>query len=84
MPFKDACELICDYLGAGRAYMGKNFSYEAEYKWWQQKKTHNLAMHPNTISFIDMVLLRLKTHNNDIKSTLNKHTLKRMYDIAKY
>ena len=26
MPYKYAIELICDYLGAGRAYMGKNFS----------------------------------------------------------
>ena len=25
MPFKDNLEMLCDYLGAGRAYMKKNF-----------------------------------------------------------
>ena len=35
MPYKYFAEMVCDYLAAGRAYMGKNFSYTAEYEWWQ-------------------------------------------------
>ena len=30
MPFKYVLEMLCDYLGAGRAYMGKQFTYEKE------------------------------------------------------
>ena len=56
MPFKDAVELVCDYLGAGRAYMGKNFSFKAEYEWWKNKRSKPLAMHPQTKKFIDIVL----------------------------
>lgn len=34
MPFNDTLEMLCDYLAAGCAYMGKNFSYAAESDWW--------------------------------------------------
>ena len=56
MPYKDALEMICDYLGAGRAYSGKNFTLLDEYIWWQSKKRKNLAMHPHTIEFIDTMM----------------------------
>lgn len=53
MPFECALEMLCDYLGAGRAYMGKNFSYKKEYLWWQEKKALPIAMHPAIIDFIE-------------------------------
>ena len=56
MPFKDALELLCDYLGAGRAYMGKKFSYSAEFQWWQAKAQKPLAMHYVTKWFISTTL----------------------------
>lgn len=37
MPEKYLKELICDYLGAARAYLGKDFSYQKEYEWWIKK-----------------------------------------------
>ena len=52
MPYQDAVEMLCDYLGAARAYMGKNFTYQAEYEWWLKKCEKPLAMHPNTMDFI--------------------------------
>lgn len=60
MPFKYLKELVADYLGAGHAYMGKNFSYSAEYDWWLQKRKKNLAMHPITKEFISVILYNLK------------------------
>ncbi len=45
MPEKYAMELVADYLGAGAAYMGKDFSYAKEYEWWLNKKSHDLKMH---------------------------------------
>lgn len=54
MPLKYKKEMICDFMGAGHAYMGKKFSYEAESKWWENKKAScDLLMHPATIKFID-------------------------------
>ena len=54
MPFKYALEMICDYLGAGRAYMGKNFSIEAEYKWWEERRKV-VVMHPTTLGLVDEI-----------------------------
>lgn len=32
MPYKHWAEMICDFLGAGRAYYGKDFTYEKEFE----------------------------------------------------
>ena len=55
MPYKYAVEMICDYLGAARAYLGKNFSYNAEYEWWLNKKS-SCKMHPLTKIFVTIIL----------------------------
>lgn len=82
MPFKDACELICDYLGAGRAYMGKDFSFTAEYNWWLKKQKSSLVIHPQTKAFIEKVLFYLRVYNNP-RETLNKNNLKKVYKEVK-
>ena len=82
MPYKDAVEMLCDYLGAGRAYMGKNFSYHAEYAWWLNKCKKPLAMHPNTKNFITFCLNNLKnseTFPNRKYRILNKQDLYSIY-----
>ena len=56
MPYKYAIELVCDYLAAGRAYMGKNFTYDAEYEWWLKKSSNPIAMHTHTKLFVDCML----------------------------
>lgn len=81
MPFKDAVELICDYLGAGQAYMGRNFTFEAEYEWWKNKISKPVAMHPHTLKFVNKVLFELKFHNST-KNILNKKILKSFYDLG--
>lgn len=80
MPFKDARELVCDYLGAGQAYMGKHFSFSGEYDWWLNKISKPIAMHPHTKTFVDHVLFQLKETNNP-KRVLNKNNLKWLYQI---
>lgn len=52
MPYKYFVEMLCDYLGAGRAYMGRNFSYVKEREWWQGKR-ETIAMHPMQIAMLD-------------------------------
>lgn len=60
MPYKYAAEMLCDFLGAGRAYMGDNFSYKAEYDWWKSQLKRNICIHPAIAHFITKVLTRLK------------------------
>lgn len=78
MPFEDSLEMLCDYLGAGHAYMGKNFSYEAEYDWWLKKKENPLAMHTINKCFITSVLKELATTDKE-KDILNYKYLKLQY-----
>ncbi|MCC8068826.1 MAG: DUF5662 family protein [Ruminococcus sp.] len=78
MPFKDACELICDYLGAGHAYMKDKFSYAAELDWWRLKAAKPLLMHPHMKEFITKILTDLTIKDDTV--VLNKKYLKTVYD----
>lgn len=64
MPYKYALELVCDYIGAGKAYMKENFSYNNEYSWWMKRK-ENIAMHPDTLSFVDLMLATMAFENSN-------------------
>lgn len=59
VPYKYAVEMLCDFLGAGRAYMGKNFSYVAERLWWINQLKKGIKIHPHTAHFITTVLNEL-------------------------
>lgn len=83
MPKKYAKELIADYLGAGQAYMGKNFSYLKEFNWWQEKRMKPMMMHPVMKAFITAVLSELAClDKNDIEG--EKHVFKRIDEIYDY
>ena len=79
IPFKYALELVCDYLAAGKAYMKKDFSYDAEYNWWLNKKSNPIAMHPQTMLFVDMMLLELKNRGTYV---LRRKNAKKIYAKA--
>lgn len=81
MPFKDSVEMVCDFLGAGHAYWGVNFNFKNEQKWWIDKKKHPLAMHPQTILFLDKVFKELNSYNPP-EVILNKKNLKRLYKLS--
>lgn len=67
IPFKYALELICDYLGAGKAYNEKGFTIKDEYQWWIQQRNIKL-FHPDTKLLIDIIMIDML--NNGIKETL--------------
>lgn len=73
MPIKYKKEMICDYLGAGKAYYGKDFTYMKEYLWWQEKKKNPLAMHPNVKQFVDMFFGELVNMGDEAFSWLRKN-----------
>ena len=59
MPWKYKVEMLCDYLGAARAYMGKSFTYKAEYEWWKKKLELSRAQHQNDKDFVSCILAQL-------------------------
>lgn len=65
MPYEDALEMICDYIAAGQAYMKKDFTYQGEYDWWLNKKSHGIAMHPNTLKFVDIMMKTMRNENTN-------------------
>ena len=80
MPYEFIIEMLCDYIGAGQAYQGKNWTPQNEYKWWNNKK-ENVFMHPIVYNFISTVLMLMATdEQNDYTFYLQKHILKNIYD----
>lgn len=80
MPFKDALELVCDYLGAGMAYQRDDFTYQGEYQWWKAKIAKPIAMHPQTQKFVELMLRYMAMHENN--RILKKKNAKKVYEIA--
>lgn len=58
MPWNDLLELVADYLGAGRAYLGKRFTYTGEYQWWkkQLESGEKTKMHKSTKDMVEFML----------------------------
>lgn len=84
MPKKYVFEMICDYVGAAKAYMGKDFSWRKELAWWDNKKIH-AKMHENTKSFITLVFTYMATIDNDnhFNRDLLESCYKHSYDLEK-
>lgn len=64
MPFRYALEMVCDYLGAGRAYMGDAFSIQKEYDWYRDKR-QLAVMHPAVLRLADAVFDAMLTRGID-------------------
>lgn len=58
MPYDDVLELVADYLGAARAYLGKDFTLQGEYDWWKKKQTENIKMHLESQDLVSRLLAR--------------------------
>jgi hypothetical protein len=81
MPYKYVLEMICDYLGAGRGYMGDKFTMAAEYKWWVDKRKVVL-MHEDTKKMVDIFFHDM--NNKGIEQVLkNKRYIKKWERIYK-
>lgn len=53
MPKKYAFEMICDWIGAGRAYQKENYTPQKEYEWYLKQK---MFIHPRIKDFTDMFM----------------------------
>ena len=73
MPLKYKKEMLCDFLGAGRAYYGKDFTYAKEWEWWKGKLAKPLAMHKMDKLYIEKSLrLLVKYGDKGFKKIIYK------------
>ena len=78
MPYKDALEMVCDYIGAGMAYAKDDFTYQCEYNYFKNRFTKESSIHPQTKMFVGTMLkIMAKENNNNIL----KHA-KQIYDLT--
>ena len=56
MPENCVLEMVADWMAAGKAYKGREFSVEDELIWFDDFKKHSPKIHENTILFIEEVL----------------------------
>lgn len=82
MPDKYVKEMFCDYLAAGKAYNGKNFTFDLEYNWWKKKIRNPIAMHPTNKLQIDKIMEYFYNHYRDKEIT--KLSKKEWRDIRSY
>lgn len=59
MSYDAMLEMIADWLAAGRAYKGKEFTFRDEYDWWIANKD-KMKIHPKTSEFIEDILRNFK------------------------
>ena len=83
MPYKYFAEMVCDYLAACRAYMGKNFSYTAEYEWWQNKRRMT-AMNPRMVTALDIIFWDLMKAETEGHYTPESLLTDKSYILAVY
>ena len=78
IPWKYVLEMLADYLGAGHAYQGKNFTLIGELKWWKNKLETNPLIHQETRNFMTQMFCSFA---NDNKVTnINNKFLKFFYE----
>lgn len=79
MPFRYVLELLCDYLGAGHAYNGKDFTLQGELMWWKgRNKDGKVAMSPLTWDFVDTMFKTMARENSTdaLKPSRNREIYK--------
>ena len=64
IPKKYVIEMLCDFLGAGKAY-NKDATFSTEYDWWVHKKVTACAMNENQKRFFDKAFSYMYTHCGD-------------------
>lgn len=80
MPFKYAVEMICDNIGASRAYNGKDFTYQKTYEFINHKYSKPTEINNETKEFILYVLKEI-SDNNGIDGINRRYLLSKYEEI---
>lgn len=71
MPYKYAAEMVCDYIGAARAYMKDDFTYEKEFNWYVNTKRDTAkGMNPYIREFMYLCLYFIGKENIPLSKSL--------------
>lgn len=69
MPKDDFVEMVCDFLAAGRAYMGDGFNYSREHAWWlDDRNKGNKAMNEVNKRMLDIIFSDFEYADNHMLS----------------
>lgn len=82
MPYRYATEMVCDYIAAGKAYNGKDFTFEQELKWWLDFKMPISKMHPDTKKYVTEVLTFLCHNEGKISNKDLRRKSKEFYKLT--
>lgn len=85
MPYKYVVEMICDYIGAARAYLGNKFTFQGEYQWWLNK-AKVAKMHKNTAWYVTIMFktfAQLEKEGKDPELYIDNAVFKYVYDNYK-
>lgn len=84
MSEKDFTEMVCDFLAAGRTYMGKEFTYSKEYKWWlEDKDKGNKGMNEHNKKMMDYILKTLEIAENPLIINQSKSIVRSPEEMIK-
>lgn len=86
MPYKYAVEMVCDYIGAAKAYLGDKFTYVGEFEWWENKRKI-AKMHKDTAYFLTVVFSDLAEQEKlglDPEAIINKTYIKELWDTSEH
>ncbi|MGN1393619.1 MAG: DUF5662 family protein [Succinivibrionaceae bacterium] len=75
MKTKYVLELVCDYLGAAKAYHHGKITYQEELEWWFNfLNKYKPVMHPSSIKFATKLFSTIAEENN-LKVLTNKEVI---------
>lgn len=77
IPFKYACEMICDQLAAGIVYQGKDWTKEYQLQYWNKQK-EKFLLNDKLKNFSTNVLTQVSEVG--INKTISKKNLKKIYN----
>ena len=84
MPMNDFVEMVCDFLAAGRAYSGKNFTYEKERLWWKHEREYGCAaMNERNKIMLDIIFSDLAAAEQPEKNGLKLDWIKSPEQLIK-
>lgn len=77
MPFKYACEMVCDQLAAGKVYQGKKWNKEYELKYFLERKD-TFQCNEKIKNFLEEIYTQVA--KKGIHEVVTKKNLRKTYD----
>ena len=77
IPYKYACEMICDKLAAGIVYKGREWTKEYPLQYWE-KEIQKVQINDKIQNFVTEILTQVS--KDGINATINKSNIRKTYN----